>query len=300
MELAQGQIVFKSSRLVTVLVNGERWSCELRGILRRERGTAVVVGDLVEVSPDGPGRGRVERVLPRRNWLSRKRKVGGGRELILASNLDQVLGVFATRKPRLKFGTIDRLLIAAGRQGLPAAIVLNKMDLSLDAEAEQRLQVYEAMGYALLKVSAETGAGFDALESLLGGRVSVMAGPSGVGKSSLLRPIFPDLNIRIGEVSHYNEKGRHITTAATWYPLPGGGAVVDTPGFREYALWGLEPGELARWMPDLAALGGKCRFVDCLHRQEPDCAVRAGLEEGIVSHFRYRSYIGILESLLDS
>ena len=125
----------------------------------------------------------------------------------------------------------------------------------------------------------------------------MVSGPSGVGKSALLSRLFPDRDIRVGEVSDHNEKGRHTTTAATWYPIPGGGAVVDTPGFRDYALWGLGPEAIAHCMPDLWALVAGCRFGDCRHLQEPDCAVRAAVESGVLSAERYHSYCGIVNSL---
>ena len=143
----------------------------------------------------------------------------------------------------------------------------------------------------------ESGDGISAFLDLLVGRASVVAGPSGVGKSSLLQPLFPDREIRVGAVSEANEKGRHTTTAATWYPLPGGGAVVDTPGFRDYALWDLSPAGLAALMPDLLPHLGSCRFRNCLHRTEPECGVREAAAAGTITAHRYRSYLGILDNL---
>lgn len=303
-ELREGQVIFRSSRHVTVLVGGEEWRCEPRGLMKHGGRTSVVVGDQVEVEPDGERTGRVMRVLPRRNQLSRRREVGGGRELVIAANLDRVLAVFAARQPRLKFGALDRLLVAAEYNELPATIVINKVDLGLDPELEERLQIYPEIGYPVLKVSAKAGEGLDPFQEILGSGANLVSGPSGVGKSSLLSHVL-GIELRVGEVSHANEKGKHTTTAVTWYPLPdsvgergaGRGAVIDTPGFREYGLWGLEPSAVAHCMPDLFPFVSKCRFGDCLHRDEPHCGVRSALELGEISAQRYRSYLGILESV---
>lgn len=290
-----GQVVFRSSRTVTVRVGDEEWLCELRGLLRRD-GTTVVVGDRVEVEPDGALRGRVMKVLPRTNQLSRRREVGGGRELVIAANVDQVLAVFAARRPRLKFGALDRLLVAAQYNDLPASIVINKVDLGLSEETFERLEIYPQIGFPVVLVSATDGAGMEDFHSLVSGKTSLVSGPSGVGKSSLLSSVL-GTELRVGEVSHANEKGRHTTTAVQWYSLPDHGAVIDTPGFRDYGLWDLEPTELAHYMPDLLPYVANCRFRDCLHLEEPGCGLHAALEEGLISPDRYRSYIGILDSL---
>ncbi|MCA8959313.1 MAG: ribosome small subunit-dependent GTPase A [Planctomycetes bacterium] len=278
-----------------VRVAAEEWTCELRGSFRRRRET-VVVGDRVRVAQRSELAGVIEEILPRRNYLSRRREVGGGRELLVASNLDQVVAVFAARRPRPKLGALDRLLVAAEHRRLPARIVLNKIDLGVDSALDQELRDYESIGYAVSRVSAATGEGLTALESALAGRVSVVSGPSGAGKSSLLSRIL-GIEIRVGEVSEHNEKGRHTTTAATGYAEPGGGALIDTPGFRDYGLWDLEPADLAGCMPDIFRFAGDCRFANCRHREEPDCAVVAAVDAGDVSARRLRSYRGILDSL---
>ncbi|MFQ5654968.1 MAG: ribosome small subunit-dependent GTPase A [Planctomycetota bacterium] len=298
MTLEVGQVVFRSSRGVRVLVGGEERYCEYRGRMRREKRNAVVVGDRVEIAPEGEDRGLVHRVLPRRNWLSRRRDVGGGREIIVAANLDQVVALFSARQPRLKMGALDRLLVAAETQGLPARVVVNKIELGLEPSTEELLGSYPTIGYPLHKVSHRTEEGLAGFRELLRGRASVVAGPSGVGKSSLIGSLL-GRDLRVGEVSQATEKGKHTTTAVSWYPIPAGGAVVDTPGFRDFALWGLSPPELARHMPDLRPLVPGCRFRDCLHRGEPECSVREAAEEGKILPWRYRSYTGILESILE-
>ena len=283
--------------------DGRRVGCQLRGALRkRGKHNAIVVGDRVEITledaVEGALRGCVESVEPRRNWISRKRAVGDGRELMLVANVDQVIAFFAVQKPRLKFGALDRLLVAAESRDLPATIVLNKIDLGVPEEVEERGAIYPDLGYRVLRASVTSGEGIDELREVLRGKVSVVVGPSGVGKSSLLNAICPELDLRVGAVSHHNEKGRHTTTAVSWFPVPEiEGAIVDTPGFRDYGLWGLTPRELVAAMPDLSELAGGCHFSDCRHVSEPGCEVRAAVERDEVSANRYDSYRYMLETL---
>ena len=293
-----GQVIFRSSRDVIVLVGGERLTCELRGTLRRRGANALVVGDLVRISTGAPGRGIVEEILPRQSVLARRREAGRGRELIIAANVHQVVAVLAARQPRPKFGALDRLLVAAESSGLAATVVLNKIDLGVPEEVEEEISVYPRIGYPVVRTSRVSGEGIEELAALLRGKTSVVSGPSGVGKSSLIGPIIGE-ELKVAEVSRSNEKGRHTTTAVTWYPLPGGGAVLDTPGFRDYALSGLPAELLAECFPDLRPHLGRCRFGDCLHREEPGCAVRAAVDEDEIEPLRYRSYLGILDSILE-
>lgn len=292
----RGRVVFRSSREARIIAEGREWTCELRGRLRRAK-TQLVVGDWAWFETIDADRGILDELEERRNWLSRRREVGGGSELVIAANLDRVIAFFAARRPRLKFGALDRLLIAAERQSLPAEIVINKIDLGLDPETERKLEIYPTLGYPIHRVSVHDGVGMEALRERLCEGAVVVSGPSGVGKSSLLSQVL-GIPIRVGEVSRHNEKGKHTTTAVTWYPLPDGGALVDTPGFRDYGLWDLDPTDLAALMPDLARHLGGCRFGNCLHRGEPGCAVLAAAEAGEIAPERLRSYHGILESLV--
>ncbi len=295
--IATGRVTFRSSREATVRVGDEEWRCELLGALRRERdaGSAVVVGDRVEVVVDRPLRGRIARVLPRTNRLSRRRSAGEGRELVLAANIDRVLAMFSAREPRPKFGALDRLLLAAEAQRLPVAILFNKMDLGVAEDAEERLAIYPGLGYPVHRVSLHTERGLEEIEQLLSGSITVVVGPSGVGKSTLVNRLIPGLDLAVSDVSEHNEKGRHTTTAVTWYELPRGGAILDTPGFREYSLWGLAPGDVAGLMPEFRGVAEGCRFADCTHREEPECAVRQAVADGRIAQVRYDSYRYILE-----
>ena len=281
-----------------MLHGSDRITCGLPGKFRKETGNVAVVGDRVEFEILSPGSGRLKQVLPRESWLSRRRDVGRGKELILAANVDQVVAVFSARKPKLKFGALDRLLVAAGSQGLSACVVINKSDLGLDKEDEALLSLYPTFDCPLFKTSCETGDGIDRLAEQLKGRSSVVTGPSGTGKSSLISRIF-GLDLRIGDVSSYNEKGKHTTSAASWHPVSEDTAVVDTPGFRDYGIWGLGPRQIAEQMPDIHRHSHGCRFTDCLHREEPACAVREAIEKGELHPRRHRSYLGILESVIE-
>ncbi len=295
--MARGRVIFRTSRSVKVQsseANSTVYDCHFRGRLKRSR-TSIVVGDFVEFELSHDGTGVIESVEPRQNKLSRRREVGGGSEVILAANLDQVIALFSAQQPRLKFSALDRVLVAADRQGLPARIVVNKIDLGLTQEIEARLAEYNSIGYEVHCISVEESIGIEALRRDLEGRATVVAGPSGVGKSSLLSRLL-GIPIRVGAVSHANEKGRHTTTSVTWYPY-GHGALIDTPGFRDYGLWGLDPTELGRSMPDLSQYTGLCHFRDCLHRQEPNCRVREAVEAGEIFKSRYQSYLYMLDSL---
>ncbi len=302
MSTLRGQVIFRSSREVRVLCEDQIFRCDLAGRLRRKGSNPIVVGDWVDFerneSADRETDGWVVSVEDRKNWLSRRRDVGKARELILAANVDQVAGVFSVQKPRIKFGALDRLLMASECMSLPALIILNKIDLGVSDEVEDRLKVYPRLGYEILKTSAETGEGLESLKERLRGQATVLSGPSGAGKSSLISRVL-GIDLKTSEVSEHNEKGRHTTTAVTWHPGEGDSAIVDTPGFRDWALWGLEPRELAHWMPDLKSYLHDCRFNDCTHRNEPGCAIQKALAEGLIDGRRYRSYIGILESVLE-
>ncbi|MEE2882804.1 MAG: ribosome small subunit-dependent GTPase A [Planctomycetota bacterium] len=296
----RGQVVFRSTKSVTVFAEGSRYRCDLAGRLRKEGRNPVVVGDWVEfdVSGEDAKEGRVISVEERKVWISRRRDVGKARELILAANIDQVACVFAVARPRLKFGALDRLLLAASFREIPSFVIVNKIDLGIPDDVEERLQIYPKIGIDVIRTSVVSGDGLAGLEKRLQGRATVLTGPSGVGKSSLISEVL-GIDIRTDTVSDYNEKGKHTTTAVTWHPSADGTAIIDTPGFRDWALWGLDPRELATWMPDLASVADECRFRDCLHRDEPKCAVRTAVEEGGIHPLRYRSYLGILDSVLE-
>jgi ribosome biogenesis GTPase / thiamine phosphate phosphatase len=265
----------------------------LRGRLKQEQrtGDAVVVGDRVEVFRHVDGSHTIERVAERKTQLARTAPAGGGRRAkVIAANVDQLVAVFAVANPTPRLRMLDRFLVLAEANGLDAVVVANKVDLAGAAEVEG-FQVYETVGYPVLKTSATTGAGVDALKDRLCGRISALAGPSGAGKSSLLNAVEPGLKLRTGPVSEAVGKGRHTTVSARLIPLKCGGYVADTPGLREVGLWGIDPDDLDLCFPEFRRHLDHCRFGrSCSHTHEPDCAVREAVETGEISPARYESY----------
>jgi ribosome biogenesis GTPase len=214
------------------------------------------------------------------------------REQVLVANPDQIVMVFSIKKPRPSLRKLDRFLVVAELNELPAIICVNKIDLLANSEeARTMFLVYEDIGYQVLYTSVKSGAGIDELAAALHGKISVMTGSSGVGKSSLLNAIQPGLGLSVSEVSQATEKGLHTTRHAEMFALDEGGYVVDTPGIRGLALFDVEPTELDAYFREIAPLVPLCQFSDCTHRHEPGCAVRAALEDGRVSPARYDSYL---------
>jgi ribosome biogenesis GTPase len=250
----------------------------------------------------GKASGVIVEVLPRRSRLSRPAPVPGQRvfEQVIVTNADQVLPIFSAASPTPKWGLLDRYLVAAEAAGLPAAIVITKLDLAWkNPQIEQALEMYRSIGYPTLLVSTVTGEGLDGLKSVLQNKTSVLVGKSGVGKTSLLNAIRPGLGLRVRAVSSGETgKGRHTTTHYEMFDLDFGGALVDTPGMREFGLWDITAEELASLFPEMADSVGKCKFgLSCRHDNEPGCAIRKAVMAGTVSPYRYRSYLRLLEEL---
>lgn len=277
------------------------------GSLRRDTVAAaedtlkLAIGDRVMLEQDESGSvWAIAGILPRRSRLARRAPGGGFGERVVAANVDQVVVVFAAANPEPHPRMLDRFLVIAEANDLAARIVINKVELAGGAgAARERWREYERAGYPVHYTSAKRGEGLDALHDALVGKVSVLTGPSGVGKSSLMNAMFPGLDLRVGEISESVNKGRHTTVGGYLHPLPGpeGGYVADTPGLREVGMWALPPESLDRCFPELRPFLDDCRFGDCTHRVEPDCAVRAALERGEFSAERYDSYLRLREEL---
>lgn len=272
----------------------------LRGRVKHAGGSKLAVGDEVDLEHEAPtGAWAITAIRPRRSQLARRAPGGASGERIVVANVDQVVVVFAMVKPEPNEKMLDRFLVIAEANDVVARIVINKTDLAAPGEAEARFAPYGALGYPLHFTSTVTGAGLDALHDALQGRVSALSGPSGVGKSSLLNALYPGLNLRVGAISESVKKGRHTTVGARMHPLPDGGYVVDTPGLREVGLWGLSARELDRCFPEFGDARTQCRFADCRHLAEPDCAVREALAAGRVSASRYDSYVKLREEVAE-
>jgi len=296
-----GVIVQVSSGLCRVDLDGQEILCGLRGSLSAEDSgftNVVAVGDRVIVSLNGSDRGVVEQVLPRQSALTRPDPFYQHLQQVVVANADQLLIVASWREPALWFELVDRYLITAARNCLRPIICVNKIDLSREpGDYQAELIPYCELGYQVLYTSAVTGQGLSDLRQALRRQITVLAGMSGVGKSSLLNVLQPGFDIYTQEVSDYSREGRHTTTQVTMLPLDGGGFVVDTPGIREFGLAGLRRVELTAFYPEIARLEAQCRFGDCSHTHEPGCAVKAGLRQGQISQTRYHSFRRILDSL---
>ena len=277
-------------------------ACQIRGRLKdgaRRELHPVSVGDQVVVDIGLDGRGAIADVLPRRSKLSRPGKNDRDIEQVIVANADQLVVVASLRQPKPKPGLIDRYMIAAENGRLEAVLVLNKVDLARDETLEELRDMYESAGYQVWVTSAVTGEGLDRLRDGLQAKFSVLAGQSGVGKSSLVNAVEPGLDLRVERVSKATRKGRHITTRVSRHALGFGGWVADTPGVREFGLWDVLPEEIEGCFPEMVEPVQDCKFRGCTHRHEPGCAVLAAVEGGRIRRTRYESYVrirGYLES----
>jgi ribosome biogenesis GTPase len=295
--LQTGTVLRARSGFYTIRTDdGRNLEARLRGVLKKERQSSdlVVIGDRVGVRPMADGEGMIERIEPRRTKFSRRQPGprGSWREDLLVANVDQVLVVFACADPMPHLRMMDRFLVVAEHNEVPAVVVANKVDLVGMDRAREIFSLYERVGYHVHYVSAREGLGVEELADTLAGSTSVVTGPSGVGKSTLLNAIQPGLRIDTGDISQALHKGQHTTTMAELHPLEGGGNgyVADTPGLRELGLWRIPPEALAWCFPEMVPLLGACAFNDCRHLEEPRCAVRAAMTAGEVSPQRYESY----------
>jgi ribosome biogenesis GTPase / thiamine phosphate phosphatase len=270
------------------------------GSIRRNTVTAaaevlkLAVGDRVRLEIDtSESAWAITEILPRTSQLARRAPGGGHGERVLAANVDQVLVMFAAAKPEPHPRMLDRFLVIAEANNLAALIVINKVELLGEELARQKFADYPKAGYPIHFTSVKQRIGLETVGDALNGRITVLSGPSGVGKSSLLNALFPGLGLRVSEISESVNKGRHTTVGAFLHPLPGdrGGAVVDTPGLREIGMWELPVAELDQCFPEFRGLREECRFADCSHIAEPNCAVRAAVERSEVSAARYDSYV---------
>ena len=280
----------------------------VQAVKELDHGDPLAIGDQVRFVDAGEGSGVIAEVLPRRTRLTRRSAVPmpGAHpfEQVIVANVDQVLPVIAAASPAPKWNLLDRYLVSAEASDLPALILLTKLDLvqdedgALDGEIAAALDEYNRLGYPALLLSSVTGQGLEALRQALQDRVSVLVGKSGVGKTSLLNALEPGLGLRVNAVSQVTGKGRHTTSHLEMFDLPFGGAIVDTPGMREFGLANIDPEALGLLFPELRALVGRCRFgLDCSHIEEPGCAIRQAVNQGLVSVRRYQSFIGLREEL---
>jgi ribosome biogenesis GTPase / thiamine phosphate phosphatase len=301
-------LVYKSTGSWYVVKNdeGEFLNARIKGKFKIDNITStnpVAVGDVVDVDKENTEEGNViiTNIHYRKNYITRQSPHNKHQHHIIASNLDQSL-LFATLKdPKTSQGFIDRFLVASEAYHVPAIIVFNKNDLYKKKELEKFDDlkfIYERNGYKVVSMSLEQRSGIDEVKYLLKNKITLLSGHSGVGKSSFINIVFPELSLKTQDVSDWSGKGLHTTTFAEMFDLPDGdGKIIDTPGLREFALMDIEKNELSHYFPEMKALVNECKFNNCMHIDEPGCAVKKAIDEGEISADRYISYLNILGTI---
>lgn len=304
--MQQGTVFKSTGNFYNVRLDktGEQWRCRIVGKFRLDDlplTNPVAVGDRVEVEAEGEGQGLIKKILPRRNYVVRKSPRREHDLHLLASNLDQAVVLVTVVEPTLKPGFIDRFLLMTERQDIPVTIVFNKGDLYDEAAVAtffEMKNVYEKIGYGVLATSVKEKKGLDAFRDLLKNKTTLLSGQSGVGKSSLVNAVQPKLDLRTSEISDYSGKGQHTTTFAEMFELDFGGRIIDTPGIKTLAFNDRMPQNVAHSFREFFKKSEECRFGgSCLHRSEPDCAVRAAVEAGEFSEMRYKHYLQLLSEV---
>jgi ribosome biogenesis GTPase len=291
-DLLKGLVIRAQSGFFDVETKKEVIRSRLRGRLTQgpQETDVAALGDRVVISLAEDGMGVIEQVEERQSVLSRQAPGREEIEQVIVANVDQMVFVFACADPDPNFRMLDRFLVVAEREELPAVIVANKIDLVQKRSAKAEFGEYARLGYKVLYTSATKGNGIRGLRKVLHNKLSVLAGPSGAGKSSLLNRIQPGLGLRTGEISQATGRGQHTTVVPELLPLKNGGYVADTPGLKALALWDIEPEELDAYFREIRPLVAECEFSDCTHVHEPGCAVIEAVESGRISIERYESY----------
>lgn len=300
--MKKGRVIQSTGKWYKVSCDGEIIDSRLPGKFRldkKEVTNPVAVGDYVDIEIGNDGTGSIQKIHERENYIPRQATHGRRGEQILVSNVDRAWVVQSVKHPKLNTGFIDRFLVTCEAYEVSGGVIFNKMDLAKSggkAHVQELSELYQSLGYETAITSAETG-DTDDLKSKIIGKTSVFVGPSGVGKTSLLNQIEPDLKLRVGEISSYSQKGKHTTTFAQLIPLSDGGYVVDTPGIREFGLVNIDKTELSLYFPEMIEPRQHCKFYNCTHYHEPKCGVVEAFEQGKIAPSRYNSYLNILESL---
>ena len=304
--MGQG-IVYKStgSWYVVKDATGKVWNARIKGVMKLDGITStnpIAVGDVVdfEVENDNENSVVINKILDRRNYINRQSPRHRFQHHIVASNLDQTVLLATLKDPKTSQGFIDRFLVASEMYHIPAIIIFNKADVYRKKEMAQYevlKEMYERIDYRVLLISIKNNTGFEEVEDLLKNKVTLISGHSGVGKSSFINAIVPQMELRTQDVSGWSGKGMHTTTFAEMYDLPFGGRIIDTPGMREFGLVDVEKHELSGYFPEMRQRLNDCQFNNCLHINEPGCAIKKAVEDGEISEARFFSYYNILESL---
>lgn len=286
--------------------DGAEINCKIKGNFRLKgiRTTnPIAVGDLVTILPNADGTAFITGIDTRKNYIIRRSSNLSKEAHIIAANVDQALLIVTLAHPVTSTTFVDRFLATAEAYRIPAVIVVNKIDLLCEDEDMEYLEawsyLYRSIGYEVLEVSAETGEGLEKLNALLNGKITLLSGNSGVGKSTIINRIMPELNLRTAEISTTHDTGMHTTTFSEMFPLPHGGYLIDTPGVKGFGTIDFDRHEVAHFFPEIFEIAQDCRFGNCTHTHEPGCAVLDALEEARISQSRYNSYLSILEDSAD-
>lgn len=300
-------LVYKStgSWYITRNEEGSIFNARMKGIFKIDGITStnpIAVGDIVDIEMENEGErsAMITAILDRKNYIARQSPAHKKQHHIIAANLDQSLLVATLRDPRTSQGFIDRFLVSCEAYHVPAVIVFNKADIyraKEEAKFAELKDMYEKVGYKVILASMETGMGIEEIKSLLKDKVTLMSGHSGVGKSSLINLLLPQLQLKTQDVSGWSGKGMHTTTFAEMFDLPFGGKIIDTPGMREFGIVHIERQELSHYFPEMRDLIHDCQFNNCLHFNEPGCAIKQAVNDGKISIDRYVSYCTILDSI---
>ena len=303
----QGLVIQSTGSFYDVQLEGKDIiTCRLKGRLRldeKKQTNPVAVGDNVEMEKDDKGNYQIAEVLPRRNYIVRSDTHRKHVKQVIAANIDQTVVVASLRQPRTAYGFIDRVLLTSELYDIPAVVIFNKHDLYDDKDnnlLEELMSGYLDAGYLCFSTSVANREHEKEIFDVFHNKTSLITGPSGAGKSSLVNMIEPELNLRIGEISKYTEKGQHTTTFARMHHLPHGGAVIDTPGIKEFGLVDIEAEEVSHYFPEMRSQIGKCKFNNCLHINEEGCVIKGMLEDGSLSVQRYSSYFNFYHEIKES
>lgn len=299
---SRGLVVRSQSGFYAVEIGDRIVLAQLRGKLKqgKAKGDLVAVGDQVEISEAEGDEPMIESVEPRKRALVRRDpRRQGLYEQIIVANPDQALFIFACADPAPKMRMLDRFLVMAESQKILAIVVANKVDLIAQDQASVMFAHYVKVGYPVLLTSVKSGEGIQEFKERLKGKLTVLAGPSGVGKSSLLNAVQPGLELRINEIQEQSRKGKHTTVERLLFKLDFGGYVADTPGLKAMGLWDIQPEELDGYFPEMRDLVSQCKFNNCAHLDEPGCAIRAAVEDGRIHPERYQSFLSMRQGIED-
>ena len=301
----KGRVVKATGSWYEVLLdNNNSMQCRLKGKLRlenRRTTNPVVIGDWVTIEPEKDNSAAViSEVLKRNNYIIRQSARNRTAEHILASNIDRAFIIATIKQPATTTGFIDRFLLTAEAYHIPSTILLNKMDLYNEDDLKQvefLKSIYSNAGYAVELISAKTDEHLNDVRKMMKDKVNLVAGHSGVGKSTFINKMIPGMNLKVGDVSDYHSKGMHTTTFAEMFRIPEGGFIIDTPGIKEFGILDILPEELAHYFPEMKSRMLHCKFNNCKHINEPKCAIRDAVEKGEISKSRYGSYLAIAEDI---